>query len=310
LPRWADEGACTTVEHPEEKARQDRFLVQFLTTDRGIPFNKMFAMKEYPPDMLPLYSQGYSLARYLIQQGGKQKFIQYVGEGMKTNNWPATTRKHYGFNDLSDLQVTWLAWVAQGSPDLAQAPRSTVAMNDQPGADNQLASAADGTPATLTSVSNPATSAKVLGSQSMAHGYVRPERPSTLNNNAQPSDAKSNSASRPYSEGWYSKKRDQSSAPVLPASHRETPRDGASLQPPANRGAQLNAPGSDNFLAAVSPSLGNSADAASNPRQVLLEWSRPSDKPWATGAVASQTEFPNATPIHAVTAKPATIPGG
>ena len=115
LPRWADEGACTTVEHPDEKARQDRFLVEFLTTDRGIPFNKMFAMKEYPPDMLPLYSQGYSLARYLIQQGGKQKFIQYVGEGMKTNNWPAATRKHYGFRDLSDLQVTWLAWVAQGS---------------------------------------------------------------------------------------------------------------------------------------------------------------------------------------------------
>jgi hypothetical protein len=305
LPRWADEGACTTVEHPDEKARQDRFLVEFLTTDRGIPFNKMFAMKEYPPDMLPLYSQGYSLARYLIQQGGKQKFIQYVGEGMKTNNWPAATRKHYGFRDLSDLQVTWLAWVAQGSPDLADA-RSAVAMNDAP--------AAGATPATLTSVSNPATNAKVLGSQSMAHGYAQPERPSSLGSDAQPNDTRSNSASRPYSEGWYSKQRDQSGPSVLPASHRETPRDGATLSPPANRGALCEPgacePSNDNFLAAVSPSLGRSADAASNPRQVLLEWSRPSDKPWATGEVASQTEFPPATPIHAMTARPATIPGG
>jgi len=67
---------------------------------------------------MPLYSQGYSLARYFIQQGGKRKFVAYVGEGMQTNNWPAATRKFYGFNDLSDLQVTWVEWVRQGSPQL------------------------------------------------------------------------------------------------------------------------------------------------------------------------------------------------
>ena len=70
LPRWADEGACTTVEHDSEKTKQDKFLVQFLTTDRGIAFNRMFQMKEYPPDILPLYSQGFSLARFFIEQGG------------------------------------------------------------------------------------------------------------------------------------------------------------------------------------------------------------------------------------------------
>jgi hypothetical protein len=118
LPRWADEGACTTVEHESEKAKQDRFLVQFLTTDRGIPFNNMFRMKDYPPDILPLYSQGYSLARFFIEQGGKPKFAEYVGEGMRTNNWPATTRKYYGFNSLSDLQLTWVEWVRAGSPQL------------------------------------------------------------------------------------------------------------------------------------------------------------------------------------------------
>jgi len=45
LPRWADEGACTTVEHAQEKAKQDKFLIEFLHTKRGIPFNQMFAMK-------------------------------------------------------------------------------------------------------------------------------------------------------------------------------------------------------------------------------------------------------------------------
>ena len=62
LPRWADEGACTTVEHRSEIAKQERNLIEFLKTGRGIPFSQMFAMKEYPSDVMPLYAQGHSLA--------------------------------------------------------------------------------------------------------------------------------------------------------------------------------------------------------------------------------------------------------
>jgi hypothetical protein len=114
LPRWADEGACTTVEHSAERHKQEQLLIQFLTTNRGIAFNQMFAMMEYPTDMLPLYSQGYALAQFFIAQGGKRKFVQYVGEGMRTNNWTATTRKYYGYESLSDLQVTWVEWIRSG----------------------------------------------------------------------------------------------------------------------------------------------------------------------------------------------------
>jgi len=128
LPRWADEGACTTVEDISERRKQDHLLVQFLTTRRGIPFNQMFAMKEYPRDILPLYSQGYSLARFLIAQGGKRKYIQYVGDGMQTNDWSAATRRHYGYQDLSELQVTWNQWVAKGSPAIV-ASATQVAAN-------------------------------------------------------------------------------------------------------------------------------------------------------------------------------------
>lgn len=137
LPRWADEGACTTVEHVSEKKKQDHMLTQFLTTGRGIAFNDMFAMKEYPRDIMPLYSQGYSLARYLIGQGGKRKFVDYVGEGLRTRNWPAATRSFYGFRDLSDLQVTWLDWVRQGCPRLKGSLGDGVqlASNEQPQTD-------------------------------------------------------------------------------------------------------------------------------------------------------------------------------
>jgi hypothetical protein len=125
LPRWADEGACTTVEHSSERSKQQVLLVRFLQTDHGIAFDKLFAMKEYPHDVMPLYSEGYSLARYLIEQGGRQKFISFVGEGMKSDNWPAATKKFYGFSNLQGLQDQWLAWVKQGSPTLVAQQSST-----------------------------------------------------------------------------------------------------------------------------------------------------------------------------------------
>ena len=118
LPRWADEGACTTVEHSSERNKQQVMLVTFLRTNRGIAFDKLFAMKDYPPEVLPLYSEGYSLARFLIDQWGRKKFLEFVGEGMESENWPATLRKEYGFQNLQSLQDSWLDWVKQGSPTL------------------------------------------------------------------------------------------------------------------------------------------------------------------------------------------------
>jgi hypothetical protein len=116
LPRWADEGGCTTVEHPVERARQHRMLVEFLTTGRGIAFPDMFAMREYPADVLPLYSQGYSLARYLIERGGRHKYVNFVADGLATENWSAALDKHYGVKSVAQMQSVWLAWVKQGCP--------------------------------------------------------------------------------------------------------------------------------------------------------------------------------------------------
>jgi hypothetical protein len=116
LPRWADEGACTTVEHPVERARQHRMLIEHLTNGRGIAFPEMFAMKEYPADVLPLYSQGYSLARYLIERGGRHKYVQFVADGLATENWSAALTKHYGVPGVAQMQHVWLDWVKQGCP--------------------------------------------------------------------------------------------------------------------------------------------------------------------------------------------------
>ena len=124
LPRWADEGACTTVEHEVERAKNHRMLMSFLKAkpSRGIPFNRMFTMKRYPPDILPLYAQGYSLAKFLIFQKGKRYFLNYVEQGLENERrmrgqaaWDHATKEFYGYRDLSELQLTWIKWVKNGS---------------------------------------------------------------------------------------------------------------------------------------------------------------------------------------------------
>ena len=118
LPRWADEGGATSVEHASEKNKHRAMLNEFLRTGRGIAFSQMFAMTDYPADIMPLYAQGYSLAEFLIQTGGRRKYVEFLGDGLESDDWSGAVQRHYGIADLGGLQNTWLAWVQQGSPPL------------------------------------------------------------------------------------------------------------------------------------------------------------------------------------------------
>ena len=310
LPRWADEGACTTVESTVEKAKQDKFLIQFLTTDRGIPFNQMFAMKEYPADILPLYSQGYSLARYLIQQGGKRKFVNYVGEGMQTNNWTATTKKHYGFTSLSDLQVTWVDWVRQGSPDISNL---AAANPSQDGVDEVVRSANEGTATSIPGGQMPGTQMasmtrglpaaseqsqrgpwQSIGAQrersiAASQQSTTPVQPTSFAAEAYVTNPKyaqeHSSVSRPVSEGWYAKRRDQAQA-VIHSSPDQADSQGQKvpapptrinaepLTPVASQSAGSFVPGPPGQFSPAPPLK----SLSQGDRRVLLEWSR-NDQP-------------------------------
>ena len=118
VPRWADEGACTTVEHRAERSKHEHMLVEFLQSGRGIPFAAMFTMRDYPQDIMPLYAQGYSVAAFLIAQGGEnegpRRFIQFLEEGMRTEDWVTATEQHYGYPRVGKLQSAWNQWVGEG----------------------------------------------------------------------------------------------------------------------------------------------------------------------------------------------------
>jgi hypothetical protein len=164
LPRWADEGACTTVEHPSEIAKQERMLIDFLQTRRGIPFDRMFAMTEYPSDVLPLYAQGHSLAHFLIAQHGKAAFLEFVADGLKDDNWPRVMEKHYGYRNLQTLQDTWLGWVRQGRPPLQLASNAPTQLASTPVVRGQ----------------DPASQSKNNPWESVAQAATPPQRDSSL----------------------------------------------------------------------------------------------------------------------------------
>lgn len=246
LPRWADEGACTTVEHPSERKKQERLLYEFLTTGRGIAFNRMFAMTEYPQDILPLYSQGYSLARFLLQQGGRRKFVDYVGEGLKTNDWPAATRKHYEFQDLSDLQLTWLDWVRAGNPKPTAKPEATAA--------TQLAHAQAPQPHS--------------GDQPSG-GFMFASHASASNGLPQPEPAKAAST-----DSWYARRRDQRN--VQRQNTRDASRTNGYLQEQTTSDLR-DRKGAATQRSNVSPSSSRPIREQLQPARI--EWGQPSPRP-------------------------------
>jgi hypothetical protein len=120
LPRWADEGICTTVEHAAERKKHEAKLQEFLRSRRGIAMNQLFLLKEYPNDVLPMYAQGYSVCRFLINQQGPRTFINFLEDYMRNPSWTDNIRQHYGYASLAELQQYWLAWVSEGCGEVAK----------------------------------------------------------------------------------------------------------------------------------------------------------------------------------------------
>ncbi len=119
-PRWIDEGMATLVEADDERANYRFRLADFLHSRKGIAFNDMVAMKEYPDDVMPFYSQVFSVCEYLILIGGPRRLAEFAKEGARSNDWNAALRRYYEGRSLGDLQLEWVAWV--GEWDAANRP--------------------------------------------------------------------------------------------------------------------------------------------------------------------------------------------
>jgi len=155
LPRWADEGICTTVEHDSERNKHQAKLREFLRSRRGIPMNRLFLLTEYPNDVLPMYAQGYSVCQFLIAQKGPRAFIEFLHDYITHPSWTANVRKHYKYDSLAELQKYWVDWVSAGSGPVARFAKVTMPTDGSVGRIAQVSATSPIAPRTAEAIDTP-----------------------------------------------------------------------------------------------------------------------------------------------------------
>lgn len=119
LPRWADEGAASLIEHESERMRLRKLHDQAMSTRRKIPLRKLLEMKEYPSDqqqVLTLYAEGHSLAEYLIAKSSKAAYLKFLNDAHHQRSWDKALKAHFGYARVEQLEAEWDEWVIAGSP--------------------------------------------------------------------------------------------------------------------------------------------------------------------------------------------------
>lgn len=111
MPRWADEGASLLSEDDREIRRHEAIVAGLLRRGGEFPLPRLFRMEQYPSDLMGFYGQGYSVSRFLVEIGGRPRFLRFVRDGGRSG-WDAAARAHYNLADARELDRAWRAWQA------------------------------------------------------------------------------------------------------------------------------------------------------------------------------------------------------
>jgi hypothetical protein len=109
MPRWADEGASLLSEDLLERQRHDQISIDLFARRGELPLARLFVVENYPRDLMGFYGQGYSISRFLIEMGGRPRFLQFVRDGLK-DGWDVATRTHYQLTNVRELDRAWRSW--------------------------------------------------------------------------------------------------------------------------------------------------------------------------------------------------------
>jgi hypothetical protein len=122
VPRWADEGGAILAEDDAEQSRHDRLMRQILETPgRAMPLRRLFALREYPRDVMVLYAEGHSVTRFLVKRGGRRTVLAFVADGMR-DGWDAAVKARYRYDRVDDLEKDWLKSLGPCTDRLEDSP--------------------------------------------------------------------------------------------------------------------------------------------------------------------------------------------
>ena len=78
-------------------------------------------LTQYPPDVMVLYAEGYSVVEFLVGQSNRKVFLAFIAQGMR-DGWDPAVQAHYGYRSVEELEEAW----TQASLDLMLAADHTV----------------------------------------------------------------------------------------------------------------------------------------------------------------------------------------
>ncbi|MGH7201998.1 MAG: hypothetical protein ACREJB_15450 [Planctomycetaceae bacterium] len=112
VPRWADEGVALMCETETEQLRQRLLAAQLAKSERSVPLRALLTQAEYPRDkgrMRAFYARGFSLTEFLVGQGGKARYLEFLAAG-DGRGWDWAVRHYYGDRDVEALEARWTSW--------------------------------------------------------------------------------------------------------------------------------------------------------------------------------------------------------
>lgn len=110
IVRWADEGAAVFSESKQERRRYRKMLPSLAADGRWMPIRRLLSLSDYPPDVMALFAQGFSLTQFLVKRKDRKTFLAFVKDGMESD-WDQALKKHYGLKNVDELEKEWMKQV-------------------------------------------------------------------------------------------------------------------------------------------------------------------------------------------------------
>jgi RNA polymerase sigma factor (sigma-70 family) len=133
VPRWADEGAAVAAESEDEHRHHDRLIRQYLDQQKALPLRRLFQLKDYggSPDAMLVFTQGYSVTRYLLAAGDRPTFLRFIKLGM-ADGWDAAARACYNADSVEALQLNWMGYMWYTRDRRPPNPTAPLGPTDEP----------------------------------------------------------------------------------------------------------------------------------------------------------------------------------
>ncbi len=108
IPRWADEGAAILSETGIAPKLHQKRARELLANGRAMRLTHLFGLRDYPADVGPLYAEGYSISRFLVEKKDRAPYLKFITAGM-TDGWESAVSSSYGYESIDAMETAWIA---------------------------------------------------------------------------------------------------------------------------------------------------------------------------------------------------------